>query len=206
MFSSQARNAAATAVRAYLAEIASVYFGGVYDPKTDDLSKKAWNHTREFFQKRCAYCNREEKSLPKEVKITREHLIETNQWQCGLHLPGNVVPACSECNISRDLSEDGSHVGWEEHLQNLGKKHGWKAATVKKRRRRIQEFVEQGGYPLISEGEMDYLQETAQKLYRDVLARCVNGRAGYVAIHGEEAVRIKHTSAMRKTGKRRTKD
>ena len=45
MASARARNAAASAVKAFLAEVASVYLGKVYDPKTDALSKKAWELT-----------------------------------------------------------------------------------------------------------------------------------------------------------------
>lgn len=201
MHSSLARKAAATAVRAYLAEIGSVYLGNVYDPKNDSVSEKAWTITMDHFRQRCAYCNREGNSLPKGVKLTREHLIETNQWQCGLHHPGNVIPACSQCNVPRDRSKDGSRVSWEEHLQNLGKKHGWTPATVEKRRLHIQKFVDEGGYPAITEDEMAYLRKTAQKLYRDVLALCVAGRRGYVAIHGEDAVRVKLASAAKKPAK-----
>ncbi len=198
MPSTLARNAAATAVRAYLAEIGSVYLGEVYDPKSDSFSEDAWTLTMSHFQQRCAYCNREGKSLPKGVKLTREHLIETNQWQCGLHHPANVIPACSQCNVSRDRSKDGSRVGWEEHLQNLGRKHGWTPATVEKRRQHIQGFIDQGSYPAITGEEMAYLRKTAQKLYQDVLALCVSGRRGYVAIHGEAAVRIKPAPAAKK--------
>ncbi len=190
MSSLRARRAAASAVRAFLAEIGAVYFGKVYDIKTDALSKEIWALTVSHFDGRCAYCHTPSASLPKGVKMTMEHLIEENQWQCGLHLPGNTVPACSDCNGSRDKAVDGSRLTWQEHLVNLGKLKKWSAATVEKRRKLIQEFVDQGGYPTITAEEMAYLQQTAQALYQDILKRCTAGRRGFIAIHGEVAVRI----------------
>lgn len=191
MPSLKARTAAAMAVRAYLAEIGAVYFGRVYDYKTDDLSKQAWEITQKHFGGRCAYCHTLATDLPKGVKMTTEHLIEENQWKCGLHHPGNTVPACSACNVSRDKAKDGSLISWQEHLQNLGKAKKWTAPAIEKRRKLIQDFVDKGGYPKITPQEMAYLQRTAQALYQDVLKRSSADVRGFVEIHGARAVRIK---------------
>ncbi len=178
------------AVRAYLAEIAAVYFGKVYDFKTDALSKQVWEITKAHFDGRCAYCHTPATGLPKGVKMTMEHLVEENQWQCGLHHPGNTVPACSACNGSRDKAKDGSRLTWEQHLVNLGKAKKWNAASVERRRKLIQDFVDKGGYPTITDEEMAYLQKTAQALYQDVIKRTSVDVRGFVEIHGERAVRI----------------
>jgi hypothetical protein len=87
MPSLRATIAAGSAVRAFLAEIASVYLGRVYDHKNDAWSKKFWAHTLAHFEDRCAYCHTPRKSLLKGIRMTMEHLIEENQWQCGLHHP-----------------------------------------------------------------------------------------------------------------------
>lgn len=180
------------AVRAYLAEIAAVYIGKVYDYKTDAISKRLWELTQQYFGGRCAYCHTPAESLPKGVKMTMEHLIEENQWQCGLHHPGNTVPACSACNGSRDKALDGSRLTWEQHLRNLGEKKNWNASSIEKRRKLIQDFVDRGEYPAITEEEMAYLKRTAQALYQDVLKRSSKDVRGFVEIHGARAVRIKN--------------
>lgn len=198
MASAKARNAAASAVKAFLAEVASVYLGKVYDPKTDAVSKEAWKLTLKHFGDRCVYCNTPRDKLKRNVKMTMEHLIEENQWQCGLHHPANTVPACSECNGSRDKAVDGSRLTWEQHLANLGRKRGYTSSTVEARRKAIQSFIDSGGYPIITPEEMCYLQTTAQALYQDILIRCTAGRKGFVKIHGEDAVRIKSPQSRKK--------
>lgn len=190
MPSLRARQAAASAVKAFLAEIAAVYLGKVYDHKNDGFGRQVWTITVAHFNNRCAYCNTPADNFPKGVRMTMEHLIEENQFQCGLHHPGNTVPACSSCNGSRDKSPDGSRLTWQQHLCNLGKAKGWNAATIEKRRRHVQAFVDQGGYPTFTEEETKYLQTTAQALYQDILKRSTAGAKGFVAIHGEAAVRL----------------
>lgn len=191
MPSLKARTAAAMAVRAYLAEIGAVYIGEVYDYKRDSQSKVFWDWTLGYFDGRCAYCHTPSTSLPKGVKMTMEHLIEENQWQCGLHHPGNTVPACSACNGSRDTVKGGSRLTWEQHLHNLGKAKGWTPATIEKRRKLIQDFVKKGGYPELKPEEMAYLQTTARALYQDVIERVSSDVSGFVKIHKGRAVRVR---------------
>lgn len=198
MPSLRARSAAANAVKAFLAEVAATFLGAVYDHKRDPWGRKAWAIALKHFENRCAYCNMAADSLPKGVRMTMEHLIEENQWQCGLHHPGNTVPACSTCNGSRDASPDGSRLTWQEHLKNLGKARKWKSSTVEKRRQRIQDFVDGGGYPVLKENEMTYLRTTAQALYQDILRRSTAGAKGFIEIHGEAAVRINPGSSVDK--------
>ena len=190
MSSHLAKLAAGSAVRAYLAEIGSVYLGKVYDPKDDGEHRRWWEATVEHFDGRCVYCNTPEEKLPRGERITKEHLIETNRQQCGLHHPGNVVPACSVCNKSREKRRDGSWPTWEQHLQEIGKKHKLSDQTVEKRRKRIQQFIDSSGYPELTEEELAYLRRTAAAVHDDVLARCTADRRGFVAIHGEEAVKL----------------
>ncbi len=190
MFSPRARAAAANSVKAFLAEVAATFLGEVYDHKKG-WGGEVWAKTLEYFEGRCAYCNMPAESLPKGVRMTMEHLIEENQWQCGLHHPANTVPACSTCNGSRDQSPDGSRLTWQQHLENLGKAKKWNASTVERRRQRIQEFVDGLRYPSITVEEMTYLRTTAQALYQDILRRSTAGAKGFTEIHGEAAVRGK---------------
>jgi hypothetical protein len=74
-------------------------------------------------------------------------------------------------------------------LQNLGKARKWSVPTIEKRRKRIQAFVDQGGYPEITPEEMQYLKKTAQALYKNILEVCTAGRRRFVQIHGADAVR-----------------
>jgi len=195
MPSLRARQAAASAVKAFLAEVAAVFLGKVYDHKNDGFGRKLWAITLAHFDNRCAYCLVPSTALPKGVRMTMEHLIEENQYQCGLHHPGNTVPACSACNGSRDKAFDGSRLTWQQHLQNLGKAKKWTASTIEKRRKHIQDFVDHGGYPKLTSEEMKYLQTTAQALYQDILKRSTAGAKGFIAIHGEVAVRVKTQSS-----------
>jgi hypothetical protein len=89
-------------------------------------------------------------------------------------------------------------------LQNLGKAKKWTPATIDKRRKLIQDFVDKGGYPEITPEEMAYLQKTAQALYQDVIKRTSADVRGFVAIHGERAVRI--SAKIKEIGTRRTPD
>ena len=130
--------------------------------------------------------------------MTMEHLVEENQWQCGLHHPANTVPACAECNGSRDKAIDGSRLTWEQHLENIGRRKGYTSSTVAARRKAIQSFLDGAGYPTIRPEEMAYLQTTAQALYQDILTRCTVGRKGFVKIHGEDAVRVESLQPRKK--------
>jgi hypothetical protein len=76
---------------------------------------------RERFNNQCPYCSRDLTSRAAVV----EHLDGLNRFRAGLHVPGNVLVACRECNSEkrrddslRVLSLGGS--GWESFLYHDG--------------------------------------------------------------------------------------
>lgn len=66
------------------------------------FTKRDWEQVSdENFGGRCAYCG-------KAGKLEVEHVIPINMEKLGEHHPGNVVPACRDCNNtkkSRDYAE-----------------------------------------------------------------------------------------------------
>jgi hypothetical protein len=52
---------------------------------------------RETFGNRCPYCLRELSAANSVV----EHLDGMNRYRAGLHVPGNVLVACKECNSEK---------------------------------------------------------------------------------------------------------
>ncbi|HXX19467.1 MAG TPA: hypothetical protein VEJ46_08695 [Candidatus Acidoferrum sp.] len=74
---------------------------------------------RTRFNNRCPYCSRE---LANRTSVI-EHLDGLNRYRTGLHVPGNVLVACRDCNIEkrrddslRSLSLAAS--GWESFLSH----------------------------------------------------------------------------------------
>jgi hypothetical protein len=73
----------------------------------------------DFFGSKCPYCSRE--LVARHVSV--EHLDGMNRFRAGLHIPGNVVVSCSDCNREkrrddqlRELSLAKS--GWESFLSH----------------------------------------------------------------------------------------
>lgn len=169
----RARFAGNQAVRAFLAEVGSLYFGTIYDHKRGE-GKIAWEAALKFFKGACAYCSTPTKNLPKNTSMTVEHLFENNQFSVGLHHPGNTVPACTACNHSRHAKKGGERTEWQEHLAarciELG--HGPKVA--KKRQERIEKYLLNGPhpYPRLSEGEKTFLRESCASLYQEAMMLC----------------------------------
>jgi hypothetical protein len=73
----------------------------------------------------CCYCG-----LPLETdRVSVEHLDGMNRFRIGLHVPGNVILACTRCN--REKRRDDSKAtltlaesGWESFLSHDGDKCG----------------------------------------------------------------------------------
>ena len=73
----------------------------------------------EFFAKRCPYCNKE--LVAKHVAV--EHLDGMNRRRAGLHIPGNVVISCSDCNREKRSDDQRAILtlaqsGWESFLSH----------------------------------------------------------------------------------------
>jgi len=82
----------------------------VTDPRYADAVAKTFGTS-------CCYCGRD---LEKD-RAAVEHLDGMNRFRIGLHIPGNVIVACTRCNREkrRDDSKQGlvlAETGWESFL------------------------------------------------------------------------------------------
>lgn len=57
----------------------------------ESFRKSDWEETKDYFLRRCAYCNA-------ETDLTMEHAIPINKDKLGEHRLGNIVPSCKSCN------------------------------------------------------------------------------------------------------------
>ena len=112
-------DAANTYVRMILSDVGRLAGG---------LSEAEWDHTREYFDGRCAYTGRE--LGPEDV--VREHAVPINRTQCGVHAYGNVLPSSMEANAKKG----GMH--YVEFMKTVVKDVG--------RLRKIERFVAETGY------------------------------------------------------------
>ncbi len=73
----------------------------------------------DFFGKLCPYC-----SMPLlSGKVAVEHLEGMNRFRAGLHIPGNVVVSCSDCNREKRRDDQNpalllAESGWESFLSH----------------------------------------------------------------------------------------
>lgn len=76
---------------------------------------------RRAFNNRCPYCSRDLVNIESVI----EHLDGMNRYRAGLHVPGNVLVTCRECN-SEKRRDDSLKVlslarsGWESFLSHDG--------------------------------------------------------------------------------------
>src|SRR6266478_6503070 len=76
---------------------------------------------RKRFNNQCPYCSRD---LAKMASVV-EHLDGMNRYRVGLHIPGNVLVACKQCN-SEKRRDDSLKIlslarsGWESFLSHDG--------------------------------------------------------------------------------------
>jgi len=76
---------------------------------------------RRKFSNKCPYCSRD---LANTIAVV-EHLDGMNRYRAGLHVPGNVLIACRNCNGEK-RRDDSSRVlslamsGWESFLSHDG--------------------------------------------------------------------------------------
>lgn len=113
-------DASNSAVRSYLTLISErIINSDQSKPNSShkDLINKHWQYLKEniFTSEKegmclCAYCG-QPTSLD---SVEKEHLQMLNRIDCGLHLPGNVVPVCKSCN-KRKLKAT-KYDNWKEYL------------------------------------------------------------------------------------------
>jgi hypothetical protein len=94
-------------------------------------SKEYVEMVRDSFSNRCPYCSRE---LTWDNSIV-EHLDGMNRLRAGLHVPGNVLVACKECN-NRKRTDDSrlassllAGSGWASFLSHEGARCNSKCKT-----------------------------------------------------------------------------
>jgi hypothetical protein len=76
---------------------------------------------RRMFDNRCPYCSRDLTG----TATTIEHLDGMNRYRAGLHVPGNVLVACRQCNNEKRRDDSLSVLslgrsGWESFLSHDG--------------------------------------------------------------------------------------
>jgi hypothetical protein len=91
-------------------------------------TKAGWEAVKEYFAFECIYCGVKEKESKKHEK---EHLDSVASG--GLHLKGNVLPACSTCN-----KEKGNRYGWEEFIRLKAQKKLRKKSALEKAEQKIK--------------------------------------------------------------------
>lgn len=85
---------------------------------------------RQWFENRCPYCLRD----LADTQPVIEHLDGMNRYRAGLHVPGNVLVACRQCN-SEKRRDDSLKVlslgdfGWESFLSHNGSRCALKCPT-----------------------------------------------------------------------------
>lgn len=76
---------------------------------------------RARFENRCPYCSRD---LGQAIPVI-EHLDGMNRYRAGLHVPGNVLVACRDCNSEKRRDDSLKELslakfGWESFLSHDG--------------------------------------------------------------------------------------
>ena len=156
-----AADAANTAVRAFLTEIGEYYLKRSFNTGSG-IAKQDWIKIRDkVFDGKCAYCGQV------GLKLQVDHLIMFNKLEFGLHHPGNIVPACSDCN-GRSKNEN-KYNSWEDHLSFICEKRNEKN-KFHERWKKIKKHINEGEfkYPVLNAEEKNALRIIADNLYESV--------------------------------------
>ncbi len=84
-------------------------------------SEEYENRVRERFNNQCPYCCRDLAQITSVI----EHLDGLNRYRAGLHVPGNVLVACKDCNTEKRRDDSKKNLslaplGWESFLSHDG--------------------------------------------------------------------------------------
>jgi hypothetical protein len=135
-----------TALRIFLQEM-----GAAYDEErglTPYKGNRDFKAVREFFGERCCYCDADLAA----GRTAQDHLVPMNKTSLGLHAWGNVVPACQDCNASKQGRE------WHAYLVERA------GPSAAERYKRVVDFVTHHKY----EPDPNDLRDTAEELYAEV--------------------------------------
>ncbi|MBK8090105.1 MAG: HNH endonuclease [Chitinophagaceae bacterium] len=155
-------DAANTAVRAFLTRIGEYYLKRSFNTGIGK-GKQDWLRIKdEIFEGKCAYCGKS------DSKLQIEHLIMFNRVEFGLHHPGNIVPACVNCN-GRSRNENSSYKSWEQHLSFICARDNEKDKFMD-RWNKIKKHIDEGEYryPPLSTEEKKAIAIIANNLYESI--------------------------------------
>lgn len=155
-------DAANTAVRAFLTQLGEYYLKRNFNTSSGK-AKADWERIRdEVFGAQCAYCGKT------GTKLQMDHLIMFNRTEFGLHHPGNVVPACTQCN-SRSRNATKGYHSWEDHLSFICETNNEKDKFYD-RWKRIKEHVGSSDYkyPILTDEEEKAIRIIANNLYENI--------------------------------------
>lgn len=172
-------DAANTAVRAYLTKVGEFYLGSAFNTSTGK-AKTVWRKIQtDVFAGCCAYCGEAAE------KMTIEHLIMFNRTDFGLHHPGNIVPACKECNQSRRV-QNGRYPLWEEQLRQRCETTNTVAAFPERKRRILDHHTKgEFAYPKLTKEESSAIKVIAESIYRSVQMEIEKGLGLYKRLDAE---------------------
>lgn len=148
-------------VRSFLREVGKVPDEPYFD-HSSKKGKKVWGRIKKRFNQKCAYCGK------RDDKLEMEHLIMLNRQQGGLHHPGNVVPACKECNKREKDDANERYLDWEKHLNNIKKSDRGSNIDVATQINNIKDHMKCEKYPNITGESREYIAELAESLYQEV--------------------------------------
>ena len=130
-----------------------------YWGKHNEKSKqgiKSWADTRRFFQNKCAFCG-------KKKKLQKDHLRRLNKIDCGFHYPGNIVPACSNCNQKGNDAE----TSWNSVLKTICDQNKEKSKFAE-RKNKILLFLQRHDHPSLSKNERMAIRVCAVSLHEGI--------------------------------------
>jgi len=73
------------------------------------LTIKQWDYIKQYFENKCAYCNR-------ELPLTQEHFIALSKG--GEYTHNNIIPSCISCNSSK---RDNDFFAWYPKYKHYSK-------------------------------------------------------------------------------------
>ena len=102
-----------------------------------------------------------------------------NRNHCGLHHPGNIVPACKKCNSSRNRE-----ASWKQHLEQICRKQN-KISSFQKRLEKIKLHIQTEEYPKLDDYEVNAIKIIAESLYKNIKMQGTNALELYDEIQSK---------------------
>lgn len=103
----------------------------------DHFTQQDWDNAVAYWHGACAYCGKPLYGLFDDIKAHADHFIPLASPNCIGTVPGNMLPACSICNLSK---KDTDAKEWLE--RKFGKR---KAKQILEKIRQYFEWLKSGG-------------------------------------------------------------